>query len=970
MTSVEMTSLTRNVDRKVYTPLDETKPAAADRALVDMIVSLKDLVDRNLLANKDVDSTTDSLTLLLSINGVLRDAREAIESLVDKQSTDKWVISFDAETYAKKLMYAEKQFDELLEDAVKADVAELLVQLIRHGLHDEASLVLLYELTAGGSVAVQNALYYAIVDAQPAVLAYLLTHLENDSANIVAILQQLCVYHHSQWQALMRVPAGPDRPSFLNFILANIAAVSAKSDVAHVISWLDFLCETCQGPSVENQLHIASSDQAVAVVRDIVLDVIAFDSASDAQTIRVQRSAAEVLLTLMEGRVDGDVHVRLAALFPVAAVVDKLQLHYRAIQHKLYSPSRRSLMQHTLSLTKSLLHSSSKDELQRHLREFRAAINLLRIVTHVLHDKTTDADATEAAAFETFRTAWHDALANGKVHTAVRFFQDQLVSIEVARNGATFTSYFLRPATAQYFNETLQTKLIDEMDIGSEGALDVLTSEVAKSVNLLDVEEELAVIQGLNKTPFYSIMNKWHVWLRKNMLRLCFYINFVMLLCVRVDNSTMVDIHQANMRSGLWVVGALGFVLLGFCAVLWLYHVLTTFCFNYCKQHVSPLKLSFTTSAEYWTNTLHAFAPFAVYLEFFVAIFVVIFYMDMVTTTTKILAAGSFLWLFGAFLQGVRHASGLFRFTVNTDKAAASNVVLNFVSFWYNVVYDTLLSGSVITFGAYTLCAICGLGLSIPAVTQYFDAGPWGLMFFGFPLVDILATNEQLRFIVRDDYDDENLLGRVATAMHSNMGKLGVTAVFGAIMIYIFSLVGFFLLQAELESEDHTVSHCSTLLQCYTTYIRYGLLSGGGIGDYISSTLNHELEFDNPERYFERLVYDMAFFVVVITLFLNMIQGIIIDAFTSVREQTETKAALKRERCLVCNRSRSAIELEGVESGLLNNFARHTQDEHNFFHYFYYIQHVTAKDPKDLNGIESYVVDKLKTQDMTWIPRV
>ncbi|RHY43105.1 hypothetical protein DYB38_011524, partial [Aphanomyces astaci] len=209
-----------------------------------------------------------------------------------------------------------------------------------------------------------------------------------------------------------------------------------------------------------------------------------------------------------------------------------------------------------------------------------------------------------------------------------------------------------------------------------------------------------------------------------------------------------------------------------------------------------------------------------------------------------------------------------------------------------------------------------------------------------------------------------------ATAMHSNMGKLGVTAVFGAIMIYIFSLVGFFLLQAELESEDHTVSHCSTLLQCYTTYIRYGLLSGGGIGDYISSTLNHELEFDNPERYFERLGYDMAFFVVVITLFLNMIQGIIIDAFTSVREQTETKAALKRERCLVCNRSRSAIEVEGVESGLLNSFARHTQDEHNFFHYFYYIQHVTAKDPKDLNGIESYVVDKLKTQDMTWIPRV
>ncbi|RHY31170.1 hypothetical protein DYB32_003704 [Aphanomyces invadans] len=954
-----MKSLARSVDRKVYTPLEGvangTNAAVMDdRPLVDIIAALKNALDRE-RGNKDLDSI-DSLTHLLSVNRVLRDTREDIESLVGKQSTDKWVISFDAETYAKKLMYAEKQFDELLNDAVKADVAEILVCLINQGIHDEASLVLLYELTAGGSVAVQNALYYATADAQAAVLAFLMGHLEKGSANIIKILQQLCVYHHTQWQALMRIPATATSASFLDVILAKVGAISteiADSDVAQVITWLNFLCEACQGPCLENQLHVASSD-AVAVIRDIVLDEIMLDaSTSEAVQIQVQRSAAEVLLTLMEGRVDGDVHARLVVLFPVSAVVDRLQRHYRTVQDKVYSPSRRSLMQHTLSLTKSLLHSDSKDELQRHVREFQAAINVLRLVTHLLHDKQTSSNdnaSVDTSAFDAFRAQWKEMLASARVHTAISFFQNQLISIEIARHGTTFTSYFLRPKTAQYFNETLKTKLIDEMDIGSEGALDVLTSEVAK-----DVEEELAVIQALNKTPFYSIMNKWNVWLRKNMLRLCFYINFVMLLSVRVDNSTMVDIQQANMRSGLWVVGVLGFILFGFCAVLWLYHVLTTFCFNYCKQHVSSLKLSFTTTADYWANTLQAFGP-VVMVEFFVAIFVVIFYMDMVTTTTKILGGLSALWLFGAFLQGVRHASGLYRFTVNEDNGAASNVVLNFVSFWYNVLYDTLLSGSVITFGAYTLCAICGLGLSVPAVTQYFDAGPWGLMFFGFPLVDILATNEQLRFI--------------ATAMHSNMGKLGVTAVFGAIVIYIFSLVGFFLLQAELENEDHTVSHCSTLLQCYTTYIRYGLLSGGGIGDYISSTLNHELEFDNPERYFERLVYDMAFYVVVITLFLNMIQGIIIDAFTSVREQTETKAMLQRERCLVCNRSRNAIELDGVDNGQLNNFSRHTTDEHNFFHYFFYIQHVTAKDPKELNGIESYVVDKLKSQDMTWIPRV
>ncbi|RHY59302.1 hypothetical protein DYB30_001778 [Aphanomyces astaci] len=949
MTPTEATSLMQNADRKVYTPLDEASPpsesADEDRAFADTIAALKASLDRE-LANQELD-LSGSFEHMLSIIRVLWGARETIEALAETQSTDKWLLSFDAEANAKKLMYAEKHYDDLLADAVNADLADLLVRMIGQRVHDEASLELLYELSAWGSVDVQNALYYAASDSQSAVLEFLLRHLEKNSTNIVAIMTQVCMYHHSQWQAMMHVPVTLNGLSLLDVVLARVAGIPSiisSGDVPKVVSWMTFLCEACQGPSEENQLLVASSD-AVTIVRDFVMDGISFGpGTAETLQMQVQKCAAEVLLILMEGRADGTLHERLAAVMPVSAVVERLQVHYRAIEEWKQSPAHRSLLHHTLSMTKSLLHTdTSKDELQRNLHDFHAAIHLFCIVLHLLHDKQT---------IESYRTQWYEALANPKAFAAVAFFQREVVSIEIARNGAILTTYFLRPPTAKYLNETLRAKLIDHMDIGGDRALDVLTSDVA---NCSDVEEELTVIQGLVKNPSYSIMNKWHVWLRKNMLRLCFYINFVMLLCVQVNHSTVEDVHQANMRSGLWVVGTLGFVLLGVCAALWLYHALTTFCFNYCKQHVSPLKLSFTTSSDYWASTLHGFGAFAGYLEFFVAIFLVIFYMNMVTTTTKILAAVSVLWLFGAFLQGVRHVCRLYRFTVNVDKPADANLVATLASFWYSVLYDTLLSGSVITFGAYTLCAICGLGLSIPAVTMNFDVGPWGLMFFGFPLVDILATNDNLRFI--------------ATAMHSNMGKLGVTAVFGAIMIYLFSLVGFFHLQAELESEDHTVSHCSTLLQCYTTYIRYGLLSGGGIGDYISSTLSHELDFGNPGRYFERLVYDLAFFVLVITLFLNMVQGIIIDAFTAVREQTETKAALKRERCLVCNRSRSAIE--NLDGGHLNNFSRHIHHVHNFFHYFFYIQHVKAKQhPKELSGLERYVVEKLKAHDMAWIPRV
>ncbi|RHZ25357.1 hypothetical protein DYB37_008952 [Aphanomyces astaci] len=855
MTPTEATSLMQNEDRKVYTPLDEASPpsesADEDRAFADTIAALKASLDRE-LANQELD-LSGSFEHMLSIIRVLWGARETIEALAETQSTDKWLLSFDAEANAKKLMYAEKHYDELLADAVNADLADLLVRMIGQRVHDEASLELLYELSAWGSVDVQNTLYYAASDSQSAVLEFLLRHLEKNSTNIVAIMTQVCMYHHSQWQAMMHVPVTLNGLSLLDVVLARVAGIPSiisSADVPKVVSWMTFLCEACQGPSEENQLLVASSD-AVTIVRDFVMDGISFGpGTAETLQMQVQKCAAEVLLILMEGRADGTLHERLAAVMPVSAVVERLQVHYRAIEEWKQSPAHRSLLHHTLSMTKSLLHTdTSKDELQRNLHDFHAAIHLFCIVLHLLHDKQT---------IESYRTQWYEALANPKAFAAVAFFQREVVSIEIARNGAILTTYFLRPPTAKYLNETLRAKLIDHMDIGGDRALDVLTSD-------------LTVIQGLVKNPSYSIMNKWHVWLRKNMLRLCFYINFVMLLCVQVNHSTVEDVHQANMRSGLWVVGTLGFVLLGVCAALWLYHALTTFCFNYCKQHVSPLKLSFTTSSDYWASTLHGFGAFAGYLEFFVAIFLVIFYMNMVTTTTKILAAVSVLWLFGAFLQGVRHVCRLYRFTVNVDKPADANLVATLVSFWYSVLYDTLLSGSVITFGAYTLCAICGLGLSIPAVT---------------------------------------------TLVHQS-----------------------------------------------------GLLSGGGIGDYISSTLSHELDFGNPGRYFERLVYDLAFFVLVITLFLNMVQGIIIDAFTAVREQTETKAALKRERCLVCNRSRSAIE--NLDGGHLNNFSRHIHHVHNFFDYFFYIQHVKAKQhPKELSGLERYVVEKLKAHDMAWIPRV
>jgi len=49
---------------------------------------------------------------------------------------------------------------------------------------------------------------------------------------------------------------------------------------------------------------------------------------------------------------------------------------------------------------------------------------------------------------------------------------------------------------------------------------------------------------------------------------------------------------------------------------------------------------------------------------------------------------------------------------------------------------------------------------------------------------------------------------------------------------------------------------------------------GGGIGEAIS-----KISYEDKEIYYERLIYDIAFFLMVIIILLNIIFGIIIDTF-------------------------------------------------------------------------------------------
>jgi hypothetical protein len=172
-------------------------------------------------------------------------------------------------------------------------------------------------------------------------------------------------------------------------------------------------------------------------------------------------------------------------------------------------------------------------------------------------------------------------------------------------------------------------------------------------------------------------------------------------------------------------------------------------------------------------------------------------------------------------------------------------------------------------------------------------------------------------------------------------GQLCVTAFITILMIYVFSLFGWLFLPADYDAET-----CDTLWRCMVKSMNAGLLYG-------------ELpNFGRSSKYLNRGFFDLAFFVVVLTVLLNIVFGIIIDTFTELREMKEAKEADKKSVCFIC----------GLDRKHFDDYREHTQVAHNMWHLAFLVIRIWEKSPDDDNGYESYIREKLKARDVSWIP--
>ena len=250
----------------------------------------------------------------------------------------------------------------------------------------------------------------------------------------------------------------------------------------------------------------------------------------------------------------------------------------------------------------------------------------------------------------------------------------------------------------------------------------------------------------------------------------------------------------------------------------------------------------------------------------------------------------------------------------------------------YCVVYDIMTEGKIVTHAV--LLALAGLSL-----VHYF--------FATLLLLDIVNFNENLANVVK-------------AATRPYRALLWTLFLF-LVVILIYAAFGMYFFGDDFRGADDydDVRTCTNLLQCFAQIASQGIRTPEELA--MRGLLNSE------DGYLTRMAFDVTFFIIVGALLFNMVTGIIVDTFGELREASKEHAEYLANNCFVCGVSREQLEEPGV-GGVIFDFDRHNDEEHNLWAYVYFINYLSRKDPLDYNGVESDVHAKIVAHDTSWFP--
>ena len=210
-----------------------------------------------------------------------------------------------------------------------------------------------------------------------------------------------------------------------------------------------------------------------------------------------------------------------------------------------------------------------------------------------------------------------------------------------------------------------------------------------------------------------------------------------------------------------------------------------------------------------------------------------------------------------------------------------------------------------------------------------------------------------------------------------------MTFILLAFTLYAFAFVAYthFRNQVSDEDNENTELHCHSLLACFLLIFDIGLRISEGPGSL--------LERKNLGVYglMYRFGYDILFVVIISIFLLNVVFGIIIDTFGSLRTEQHDKEVALESNCFVCGLPRSDFDAKSMlykqkqdklhrrtknskrlGKNFVSGFKFHISKEHNLMHYLGYILYLENKDRTECNGLETYVLQQIEASREEFFP--
>jgi len=815
---------------------------------------------------------------------------------------------------------------------------------------------------------------------------------------VFRLLQLFTEGHNNDMQNLIRDQSSIGCRNSYNLLQQSVEYLTAvaknpkqlarmtEGDAEDAVRVLDFLIEALQGPCEANQDMLANTvmvDICAYIIRSKISKSVNIDDRKKLKSL-----AAKALLSLLEGREDMTLISQLAQKLEAVYLRNRMvTIHHEYMNLQEISSGRVGGSRIGTGLSKvcasvkgmmSKPHSSNKSVGFVDLQEERqglstkegyaAGVDELPEEVHAmletsdwdeefleegfdllkLADKLSSPEACESSkACKEF----HDKLSltptkkplfgdfkkpkdftralklfNSELEFAQArsFFHKQMRIVEIVwrKPGASEMTVepmlFPEPSECSYMPVESRERVRNLLDYGTEDRMTQLITEESQALIA-----EMQHLERLGKYYAYVIIGKNLALVKYLGFMVSILMNTLLLICLVAPHGSELEDGKSFTFEPAYmgdIVFAFGLVQLGLGVIILAFILASRAPLVFQEQERNRTKLELNAPSD-----LFALAEGSKKLvkDFFIAFRSMIISMVMVTMIAvlyylRYLEEGKpfpewypYILIVLTFVNG---ASGL---------RAYLSAPTSPITFTYVVGFDVMAHKETAFYLLYVVCALLGLGT------------PW---FYSYHLLYLVVASEELQNVVR--------------AVTVPIQALSLTFVLLFMIVYMFTFLYFIFQRDRFWNEDLAQNECNTLGRCFIVFMRNGLLSGGGIGDYVAGELGHPPQLNETDDLFLGTLMDLLYFVIVLVLLLNIVFGIIIDTFGSLREEGNERQEYLKNSCFLSLRDREPFEEK--------------RSMWNYLYLMVYLLH--HKDSTDYTGPETEIAKAMNGGDISWVP--